>query len=372
MLEFSGKYNKAKVMIDNVDGDTINQIYHILNNPAFEESRISIMPDCHVGSGAVVGFTMKMNNYIVPSIIGVDIGCGIEAYNLGKQKKLKLDRLDKFINSNIPHGTATRSEALEEPKWIYPLSEKIGIGYKYISTSLGTLGGGNHFIELDRDDDQNIWLVIHTGSRGLGYEVAKYHQSKAKEYMKKLNIGSAYGGLEYLVLDEGGREYIEDMQLTQRFAELNRKLIAMLIIEEFFKQELSGIEVIKSIHNYINLEDGIIRKGAISAQKGKKLIIPFNMAFGCLIGTGKGNPEYNFSAPHGAGRVMSRTAARDKVSLEIFQKSMKGIYSSTISKHTLDEAPMVYKKPNLILENITETVEGEFFIKPIYNFKSCE
>jgi len=370
MIELIGKYNKARVMIDNVDGDTISQIYNILNNPAFGETDIAIMPDCHVGSGVVVGFTMKMNNFIVPSVIGVDIGCGIEAYKLGRLKKLKLDKFDSFVRKNIPSGVGIRKKATMEPEWLYDICKKLNLRYNEIVCGIGSLGGGNHFIELDKDEENNIWLVIHTGSRRFGYEVAKYHERKAKELMKTIYTGSAYNGLEYLTYDNGGKEYIDDMQLAQRYAELNRKVIAKEIIEGFFKLKLEEIEVVKSVHNYINLEDNVIRKGAISAQNGQKVIIPFNMSFGCLIGVGKGNEEYNFSAPHGAGRVMSRSAAKDKISLEIYEKSMKGIYSTTVCEKTIDEAPMAYKRPKVILQNIKDTVEEGFFIKPVYNFKA--
>ena len=370
MIELIGKYNKAKIMIDNVDGDTISQVYNILNNPAVEGAHISIMPDCHVGNGVVVGFTMKINKFIVPAVIGVDIGCGIEAYKLGRLKKLKLDKFDDFIRKNIPSGVGIRKKATVELAGIYDVCKKLNLRYNEIICGIGSLGGGNHFIELDKDEENNIWLVIHTGSRRFGYEVAKYHQYKAKELMKDIYIGSAYNGLEYLTYDNGGKEYIDDMQLAQRYAELNRTVIARDIIEGFFKLRYEDVEVIKSVHNYINLEDRIIRKGAISAHKGEKVIIPFNMSFGCLIGVGKGNETYNYSAPHGAGRVMSRSAAKDKISLEIFQKSMKGIFSTTVCDKTIDEAPMAYKKPKVILENIKDTVEEGFLIKPVYNFKA--
>jgi len=370
MIELIGKYNKAKIMIDNVDGDTISQVYNILNNPAFEGTDISIMPDCHVGSGVVVGFTMKVNKFIVPSVIGVDIGCGIEAYKLGRLKKLKLDKFDDFIRKNIPSGVGIRKKAAIEPEGIYEACKKLNLRYNEILCGIGTLGSGNHFIELDKDEENNIWLVVHTGSRRFGYEVARYHQHKAKELMKEIYTGSAYNGLEYLTYDNGGKEYIDDMQLAQKYAELNRAIIARDIIEDFFKLRFEETEVIKSVHNYINLQDNIIRKGAISAHKGQKVIIPFNMSFGCLIGVGKGNEEHNFSAPHGAGRVMSRSAAKDKISLEVFQKSMKGIFTTTVCEKTIDESPMAYKKPKVILENIKDTVEEGFFIKPVYNFKA--
>lgn len=370
MLKYIGKYNECTILIDNIEENVVTQLYSMLNNPAFENSNISIMPDCHIGSGAVVGFTMTTNNFIVPSVIGVDIGCGIDAYNLGKISS-KRDKLDIFIKNNIPSGSNIREKSLVEPDYIAPIIKKMKLDGAYMYKSLGSLGGGNHFIELDIDEHNNNWLVIHSGSRNFGLQVAKYHINKAKDYMKEVYGGGAYNGLEYLDINkDNGIEYINDMQIAQKYAELNRELIAKQIIEKFYKLQFKKVEKISSIHNYINLKDNIVRKGAISAHEGEKVIIPLNRAYGCVIGTGKSSKENNYSAPHGAGRIMNRGEAKYKITLEKYQYSMKNIYSTTVSKNTLDESPMVYKKPQFIIDSIKDIVNIDSIIKPVYSFKA--
>jgi RNA-splicing ligase RtcB len=372
MLEYIGKYNKGTILIDTVEENVVTQLYSILNHPAFANSNIAIMPDCHIGNGAMVGFTMSMNEYVVPSVIGVDIGCGITAYNLG-HLTTKSEKLDNFIRKNIPSGAGVHDKSLIEPTFIKQLIKNLDLNEGHVMCSLGSLGGGNHFIELDKDEHNNIWLVIHSGSRNLGLQVAYYHQAKAKELMKEIyNGSSAYFGLEYLPIDQGGQQYIEDMVATQKYASLNRELMAKLIIEKFYKLRIDKLEKIESVHNYIDLQNKIVRKGAISAQEGEKVIIPLNRAYGCLIGTGKSGAEYNYSAPHGAGRIMNRGEAKHKVSLEAYQKSMKGIFTTTVSKRTLDESPMVYKRPKFIIENVSNLIDIEQTIKPVYSFKADE
>jgi len=369
MLEYIGKYNKGIILADVVEENVVSQLYNILNNPAFENSNITIMSDCHISSGVMVGFTMSMNKFIVPAVIGVDIGCGVSAYNLGKVT-VKCEKLDNFIRMNVPSGAHTHDKSLVEPIFVRDVIKKLDIDEQYVMCSLGSLGGGNHFIELDQDEKHNIWLTIHSGSRNFGLQVAQYYQNKAKDLMKELYGGSAYHKLEYLTMDKGGQDYIDDMQTAQKYAELNRDLMAKLIIEKFYKLQFNKIEKIESIHNYINLEDRVIRKGAISAKDGERVIIPMNRAYGCLIGTGKSGSQYNYSAPHGAGRIMNRSDAKSKVSLEAYQKSMKGIFSTTVSKRTIDESPMVYKRPKFIIENIQDIIDIEQTIKSIYSFKS--
>lgn len=370
MMEYEGKYTKGKILIDNFEGNIVNQLYSVLNHPAFEGCNVSVMPDCHIGKGVMVGFTSTMKDMIVPSVIGVDIGCGVSAYNLGRLKKVKADKLDKFIRKNIPTGSGTRDKYIVEPSFIKPLIDKMNMDYKKVMGSLGTLGGSNHFIEIDKDDNNNFWLVIHSGSRSFGFIVAKYHQRKAKEVMKNIYGGSAYHGLEYLPMNQGGEEYIKDMQLAQKYASLNRETMARLIIEKFYKLHFETLEKIETIHNYIDLKDNIIRKGAISAHKGERLIIPFNMQFGCVIGTGKSSKENNYSAPHGCGRILARSnVSKSKKALEQYKKAMKGIYTTSVSKNTIAESPMAYKKPKLILENISDLIDIDFFVKPVYNLK---
>jgi tRNA-splicing ligase RtcB len=370
MLEFNGKHNSGKILLNSVEDNVVSQLKTILENKWFSNSNIVIMPDCHMSSGgAMVGFTMTLNDFIIPSIVGVDIGCGVSAYNLGRMKTVKCEKLDKFIRKNIPVGIHVHEEPVAEPEEIVELISKLGVNYHHIMCSVGSLGGGNHFIEIDKDENNNFWLVIHTGSRNFGFEIAKHHMAVAKENMKHL-FGESYKGFEYLSKKEDKESYIKDISLAQDFASLNREMIAKIIIEKFFKLDFDETKKIESIHNYIDVKNNILRKGAISAMEGEDVIIPFNMSYGCAVGKGKSSKGYNYSAPHGAGRIMSRTDAVHKVTQEAFEKSMKGVYSSSINKHTLDESPMVYKKPKLILENISDLIDIEFFMKPIYNLKA--
>jgi len=373
MIQLKGKYNFANIFIDEVEETAQQQIRNFLNHPAFANTYIAIMPDTHAGIGAVIGLTMRLNDYIIPNIVGVDLGCGIDTYNLGKID-IKYKELDKFIRENIPVGFNKHKES-KFTMGSYGNFELVEIVNNTnqdeddVYRKLGTLGGGNHFIEIDQDPEGNKWLTIHSGSRNFGYKIASYHQNKAKELMKKMFIGEAYKHLEFLPLEQGGWDYLRDMQIAQFYAERNRWGIAYLILENYFKLKLDKLESVKSIHNYVDLKNKIIRKGAISAQEGERCIIPFNMRDGIAICKGKGNKAYNYSAPHGAGRVMSRTKAREVVKLEEFKETMKDVWTSSVNEHTLDEAPMVYKDKDLIIKNITDTVDIEFFMKPVYNFK---
>lgn len=372
MIEFKGKHNNGKILIDYVETNVISQLKTVLDTECFKDSNIVVMPDCHMSSGGVmVGFTMTLNDYIIPSIVGVDIGCGVSAYNLGKMRTVKPEKLDKFIRKHIPIGMNVHDEPVDEPKEIAEAVERLGLNYEYVMRSLGSLGGGNHFVEIDRDDQNNYWLVIHTGSRNFGFEIAQRHMNIAKANMKEL-FGEKYKGFEYLSKPEDKEAYLQDLSIAQHFAALNREIIAEIIIGKYFKQDIDSLKKIESVHNYIDLENKILRKGAISAKEGEELILPFNMAYGCAIGKGKSTSEHNYSAPHGAGRIMSRTDAVHKVSLDIFQKSMKGVFTTSVNKHTLDESPMVYKKPKMILENITDLIDIDFFMKPVYNLKAVK
>lgn len=355
-------------MIDSIDQETMSQIYNILNHPAFADGKIVIMPDTHAGAGAVIGFTMPLNDYIIPNIVGVDIGCGIESYCLG-EIDIDFNELDKFVRGNIPSGFAIRDKASSQ---LFPevkekldfLAKKVGMDAARAFNSIGTLGGGNHFVEIEIDSTTRKWLTIHTGSRNFGLQIATYYQNKAKVYMKD----NSYKGLEYLHINEGGAEYLEDMKFAQLYAENNRQVIASKLLEYFSVNNPE--DTIKSVHNYINFKDNIIRKGAISAHAGQKLVIPLNMRDGIIIGVGKGNPEWNYSAPHGAGRLLSRSQAKKTVDLRDYQKSMKGIWSSCINLSTIDESPMVYKPMDTILKAIGDTIEIIDILQPIYNFKA--
>jgi len=377
MIVLNGKCNHARVMIDHVDEATQSQIINFLNHPAFSRSPIVIMPDCHAGMGAVIGFTMPLRDHVIPSVVGVDIGCGVYAYNL-EQGKVKFKELDHFIKEKIPSGGSVRTAQTALVHFVNPtllkdvqaVCSKIGEDFERTVWSVGTLGGGNHFIELNEDKDKNVWLAIHSGSRHFGLAVAEFHQKKAKQLMLKMFHGaSAYNGLEFLPMDLGGEEYLQDMRVAQRFADINRELMAWSIITGFFHQEFTETESIKSVHNYIGV-DNIIRKGAISAKAGERVIIPLNMRDGSIIGVGKGSSKWNFSAPHGAGRKFSRTKAKEKFTLAKFEEEMKGVWSSCIKAKTLDESPMAYKDASDILDNISETVDVQDIMKPIYNFKA--
>jgi len=386
MIIYKGKYNSANVMIDEIDPETSSQIYSFLNHPAFANTYISIMPDCHAGAGAVIGFTSKLNDYVIPNIVGVDIGCGVLAINLGCvswEGKKDLEHLDNFIKQNIPSGFNIRSvnETMTNKKKpedvfdkellskITELSKITNQEITKIKGSIGTLGGGNHFIEIDHyDNTGEYWLLIHSGSRNFGLKIANYYQAQAKKFLQKAFVGAdAYKGLEYLPLDMGGEDYFEAMKVAQAFASLNRKLMAELIINWIGNPAL---ETIETVHNYINFKDNIIRKGAVSAHKDEKLVIPFNMRDGVAVCKGKGSSKWNYSAPHGAGRILSRSQAKKILSLDEFKAEMIGIYTTTATQNTIDEAPMAYKDKELIVDTIQETVDIEFFMKPIYNFKN--
>ncbi|KAJ5073954.1 RNA-splicing ligase rtcb [Anaeramoeba ignava] len=343
------------------------------------------MPDVHSGKSSVIGFTSTLSDYIIPNVIGVDIGCGVLAIDLGPVE-FEFPAVDKFIHEKIPAGFEIRKESVPSPQLqeimntfdketeikkflesVKQVSKKVsGKQKSSVMKSIGTLGGGNHFIELDQEDgSKNIWLTIHCGSRNFGLQVANYHQKKAKSL-----VGDKKG-LEYLE-GEHAKEYLEDMKVAQKYAKLNRRTIADQIVHEFFGLELSKLDIVESIHNYIDFEDNIIRKGAISARKGERLVIPFNMATGLIIGFGKGNEEYNCSGPHGSGRLLSRTQAKQKLKMSDFQKIMKdsNVYSTCVVNSTIDEAPFAYKDTDTILKFIEPTVEIEKRLKPIYNFKA--
>ena len=385
MLEYEGKYNKAIVMANEIDETTVTQIYTFLNHPSFEGTKIVIMPDCHAGSGVCIGFTMTMNDSLIPNLCGVDIACGIEVWNLNikpkKWKEHRLKALDEFIREILPAGIGmTREIPLTEKEInkfssglyekIIKVCEKIELDKTRVIKGLGSLGSGNHYVAVECDE--NSWLNIHSGSRWFGYQIAAFHQDIARNHMKEEFKGAAaYRGLEYLTAETGLQSYIDDMKVAQEYASLNRKTMARLIVEQHFNKDMDALDHIESVHNYINFEDNIIRKGAISAHEGERVIIPLNMRDGSILGVGKGNEDWNFSAPHGAGRKMSRTQAKKQITLSIYRSQITGagIYSSCVSKKTLDEAPDAYKRADFILNNIGDSVEVTSQIKPVYNFK---
>ncbi len=370
------------VYAENPEDDVLEQIYRIKDLPFFRK-QIVIMPDCHVGKGCVIGFTGYFDGVVVPNIVGVDIGCGVYTYSLGKLERVNLLKLDAFIKGRIPLGLTSRTKKdakklpilrdevlfLKELERI--LVRKFGINIADPVLQVATLGSGNHFIELGVDSDGNYYLTVHTGSRNLGLKVCNHFYRKAGEYSQKV-MPHLPKDLSFLPMEKGGEDYIEGMKLAQIYADLNRKVILRVIVEEFFKLEFSEDRIIKSVHNYIDIErDFCVRKGAISAHKDERVVIPFNLIDGLIIGKGKGVEKLNFSAPHGAGRKLSRKKAKETISVKEFNKVVKkaGVFSSTISYKTVDEAPMAYKDKDEILKFLPETVEIERFVKPIYNIK---
>lgn len=391
MIELKAKFNNAKVFTDNIDAETISQIMLLLNQEFAKDNKIRIMPDTHAGSGCVIGTTMTIKDKIVPNLVGVDIGCGMHAVKL-KEKEIDLSALDEVIEKYIPSG-ANIHELMVSP---YDLDDIIApIDKERARRSIGTLGGGNHFIEVNRDSEGYLWLVIHTGSRHLGIEICKHYQDLAyktlkgrgdvvKDVIEKLKAEGRQREIESAIKTikekeitipkdlcylEGDnfKNYIHDMNLAQKYALTNRMHIADEIMRLLLLHEEERFD---TIHNYIDIDNMILRKGAISAQAGEKVIIPMNMRDGSLICVGKGNPDWNYSAPHGAGRVMSRSKAKETINMHDFKESMKDIYSTSVVESTIDEAPMVYKPMDEIIANIKDTVEVIDIIKPIYNFKA--
>lgn len=392
-----------KIFTDNIEEEAVNQINLLLEQEPFKDCKVRIMPDVHAGKGCVIGFTADLGDKVIPNIVGVDIGCGMLCVELGKID-LDLEKLDKIINENIPAGRNIREQKLtsfDKIKELYCLRE-LKDSNKF-EKAIGTLGGGNHFIEVDVDDDGNKYLVIHTGSRNMGKQVADYYQNLAielcsgkeemfkkkaeiittyKEQGRKNEIQKALKDLEkeyknntpdlpkdlcYLT-GEYREDYLHDMRICQTYATINRAEIAKTILKEY--GIYSNQDYIETIHNYICFDDNIVRKGAIRANKGERVIIPINMRDGSIIAVGKGNQDWNNSAPHGAGRIMSRIKAKETFNLDEFKKSMEGIYTTSCVEETIDEAPFVYKPIEEIINNIGDTVEIEKIIKPIYNFKA--
>ena len=393
MIEIKGKYNTAKVFTDNVEEKAAGQILELCSQGFVKDSRIRIMPDTHAGAGCTIGTTMTIKDKIVPNLVGVDIGCGMFVSMLEKTKA-DFDKLDKDIRSYVPSGFDVRETPHEYKEFIDldSLKSKELVDLKRASLSIGTLGGGNHFIEMNEDEDGNIYLVVHSGSRHLGKQIAEYYQDRAaKEIVRKSNdaiiaelkskgrakeiqaeiekektkMNSALAYVE----GQSFNDYIHDMRIAQKFAEYNRKAIAEVIIREM---GFNVAESFTTIHNYIDLDEMILRKGAISAKKREVVIIPINMRDGSIIATGKGNDDWNQSAPHGAGRLMSRKQAKRSLSLDEFRKSMNGIYTTSLSMDTLDEAPFAYKPMEEIIANIQDAVEISKIIRPVYNFKASD
>ena len=388
-----------KIYADNIEPVALNQIYTLLAQPTFLGEKVRIMPDVHAGLGCVVGFTSTMKDKVIPNIIGVDIGCGMLCVELGKVN-ISFPELDAFIKSHIPSGSDYRREVLGTDLIDALYCKKSLRNIERLEGSLGTLGGGNHFIEVDVDDEGNYYLVIHTGSRNLGLQVASIYQKIAVESckkvadseraelierlkkenrhedipdeLKKLTDKYAYKSkipADLCYLDGAEMEnYMHDMRICQEFAVRNRKKIADEIISFLKIRKTVSFE---TVHNFID-DKGIIRKGAVPAHMGQKILIPMNMRDGCLIAIGKGNEDWNCSAPHGAGRICSRSEAKKLLSVREFQDAMEGIFTTTATEATLDEAPQAYKPTDSIMRLIAPTAEIVQVIKPVYNFKAAE
>lgn len=383
---------RIKIYASIVDDATVEQVYRMAGSDAYKNCTVRIMPDCHVGKGCTIGSVIQYENRVVPSTVGVDISCGMAVAELGKVD-IDLKELDDIIHHHIPSGQHIRTEPvrLMTNKFIAPIHD-----WMYIQCSLGTLGGGNHFIELDTDEEGYKYLVVHSGSRNLGKQVCEYWQEKTyanltddsserralierlKAEGRQKDIQSELAKMKKPVIDkdlaylEGKdmEDYLYDMRLCQEFASWNRWTIIEHIMEHAnLKRIWSGFE---TLHNYIDIDNRIIRKGAISAQKGEKVLIPINMRDGSLICVGKGNSDWLYSAPHGAGRLMSRAKARESLSMTDYKTTMNGIYTTSVCEETIDEAPMAYKPINVILKDIQDTVEVVKRIYPIYNFKAKE
>lgn len=399
MLELNGKYNTAKVFTDVIDNESISQIINLLNQPYIQGSTIRMMPDVHAGAGCTIGTTMTIKDKVCPNLVGVDISCGMHTVKL-KEKHIELQKLDKLIRSEVPSGFSIRNTP-------HRFTEKVNLENLYCAKfinmnraihSIGTLGGGNHFIEANKDDDGNIYIVVHSGSRHLGVEIANYYQNAGYEALTTYNkneiqniinqlkkegrnseIQSTISNLKTkhttipkpLAYVEGDlfEQYIHDIKIAELFAEYNRKAIIDVIVKGM---GLHVAEQFTTVHNYIDTDNMILRKGAVSAKQGEILLIPMNMRDGSLLCVGKGNADWNYSAPHGAGRLMSRSQAKETFTVSEYKKEMSGIYTTSVNSSTLDECPMAYKRMEDIVDNISPTVEIQSVIKPIYNFKAGE
>lgn len=428
MIELKGKYNKdCKIFADVIENEAIATIQGILDERATDNVPVRVMPDVHQGKGIVIGFTMPLTTLLTPNWCGVDIGCGMLSARFSNTYKVDLEKIDKKIRNvvplgfdihenvifkNIPFDEVQRTANLftekfnekfgtdyvsptYSEKWLTKKLKDIDMDSEKFWKSIGTLGGGNHFIELGKDSGGNFWITIHTGSRNFGLKIADYWTNVAKgkvmvasdEYNKELNdifentvpknlipkrvkeLKEKYGlGVDKIYLSgENMMGYLYDMIFAQKYAEWNRDTILSSIKDELKIKSFD--EVVSTIHNYIDFNDFIIRKGAISSYENKKMIIPFNMRDGILLCEGKSNVDWNFSAPHGAGRVMSRSKAKEAVDLDKFKETMKGIYSTSVNKNTLDESPFAYKKSEVIEEAIEPTATILDRIKPILNIK---
>jgi len=366
MLTVTGKHNTAICYTNALETAAYEQIKTVCDRPEFANSKIRIMPDVHAGKGCTIGTTMTISDKIVPGMVGVDIGCGMETVKLA-EKEIDYAALDALIRKQIPSGRDVRKthHALVDEIDLDALRCKDKVDLDRARKSVGTLGGGNHFIEVGRSDEGDLYLVVHSGSRHIGSQVADFYQNEACKALRKSGIPKDLAYVEGSMFND----YIHDMKIIQRFATLNRQAMTAVILAGM---GLTETERFTTIHNYIDTDEMILRKGAVSAKDGEKLLIPINMRDGSLICIGKGNPDWNCSAPHGAGRLMSRMSALKKLSMEEYETEMQGIFTTSVNRKTLDEAPMAYKPMDEIITNISDTAKIVTRVRPTYNFKASE
>ena len=408
MFELTGKYGAAKVYATTVEDECISQIYGFMNSPVVEGCNIAIMPDAHAGKGSCIGFTQKLNTEnprVNPNMVGCDIGCGMLVLKISKEagdklfNKPGLKKFDKIMHTEIPSGMAHRKTLHKFAKDFSRIRELIAdADYDKELYALSSLGSGNHFVEIDKDENGDYYIVIHSGSRHLGIVVAKYWENRAIKYHKnnskakvdlinklkkegrekdiqtelaKLSAVIISKDLSYLEgIDVDG--YLHDMDICQEFARLNREAMLDVLIEKMGIKKRHILDKFCTIHNYIDIKNGILRKGAISLQKDEIAIIPGSMEYGSLIVKGKGNPDWNFSGPHGFGRKLSRSKAKETLKMEEFKDRMKNIYSTSVCVDTIDESPMAYKSPEDIIPSLADTCDIITHITPIYNFKASD
>lgn len=399
MIRIDGTQTKAIIYSNVKQSSAIEQIEELCNQGFLANAKVRIMPDYHAGKGCVIGTTIQLEDKVVPNLVGVDVGCGVLTVKISDEE-INFQQLDKIIRTQIPNGPELHENLKDvHLKTAFPHPEqfiaKQVLQYDRVANCFGTLGGGNHFIEVSVDEEGYHYLTIHTGSRYVGARIANYYQKVAIESLKKnglpelismLKVQGRHQEIQETIKKfvekepvipndlaylegENFRDYIHDMKLAQQFAKSNREEIARVIIEEM---NLNVMEQFDTIHNYIDTDHMILRKGAVSAQMGERLIVPINMRDGSILAVGKGNPEWNYSAPHGAGRLLSRTQAMKTLKMDEFKSTMEKVWSTSVTEETLDEAPMAYKPMHEILEKLQETAEIIGVIKPVYNFKASD
>lgn len=399
VIHTKGTHTEAIIHSNSRQSSAIEQIQELCNQKFLANAKIRIMPDYHAGKGCVIGTTIQLADKVVPNLVGVDVGCGVLTVKISEEK-IDFQQLDKIIRTQVPNGPELHENVQDvNLKTSFPDPEQFQakhvLQYERVVNCFGTLGGGNHFIEVSVDEEGYHYLTIHTGSRYVGARIANYYQKVAIENLRKNGLPELISMLKeqgrhqeiqqtikkfvekepvipndlaYLE-GEDFRAYIHDMKLAQQFAKSNREEIARVIIEAM---NVNVIDQFDTIHNYIDTDHMILRKGAVSAQNGERLIVPINMRDGSILAVGKGNPEWNYSAPHGAGRLLSRTQAMKTLNMDEFKSTMENVWSTSVTQETLDEAPMAYKPMHEILEKIQETADIIGVIKPVYNFKASD